>query len=337
MESIYVPTFTDLVATWIPIYLGPALEYFFNNAEINLYDGDIKINLMDLFPMLKQRYALRNTPLILEHLYSRFNGLTKGTNEIISDGLFYAAFNGDIPAEYFMYRNGPNEKFAKVTMQEALDLGLIDDYLNTYQVLQLTYPQDSARPFNPQEFKSYFFQNINSLNYAIVKKETLDESIINAMIEEHTLAREIQETYNKLYELILRENRQLRTQGLPLKGYTEHIDVYKFIQTASAKGYNNIVMKLINHPSVNELITSIILGDVNAVINNLQFIDPRSNKYQAYFMALDTRNDQIIELVKNAITQREFLQREVFENRINPLAGPTNLPQVISRYTQTFI
>ena len=51
------------------IYIGDALDYFFNNASMNLYDGDIAINLMDLFPMVKQRFALMNILSLILSIY----------------------------------------------------------------------------------------------------------------------------------------------------------------------------------------------------------------------------------------------------------------------------
>jgi hypothetical protein len=40
-----------------PLYIEDALDYFLNNAHMNLYDEDIYINLMDFFSMQKQRYS----------------------------------------------------------------------------------------------------------------------------------------------------------------------------------------------------------------------------------------------------------------------------------------
>lgn len=46
---------------------------FFNSIELTLYDGNIAINLIDLFPLVKQGYAIFLTVEYLVRLYCIFN------------------------------------------------------------------------------------------------------------------------------------------------------------------------------------------------------------------------------------------------------------------------
>ena len=133
--------------------LGNALQYFFNNAKINIWQGNIAINLMDYFPLIKQGFALKGSLMQIMFLYARMNELiTLDANFLIPDELFIKSFNNDIAAEFFC-----DKDYHRITMQEAFDQKLIVNHMNTFQVVKRV-----RRIFDPEKFSLCFLQTICS-------------------------------------------------------------------------------------------------------------------------------------------------------------------------------
>lgn len=316
---------TNLKGSHTPVYCGPALLNFFSKATLNLYDGNVTINLMDFFPLLKQGYALRSILSTFNDNYTRAHNLQDPNNPrfIIPDALYNESFGGNISAGLFSYRD-VGGKLTNIPMEEAVDSGLISNYLNTYQVMESLYPQGTinqsgqAGDFNPQRFPIYFYQTINSLNYTKIGVETLNQDVIDSLIEEELLSKEI------------------NSVGQEVSGKIKNGDIYFFIKMAMSTKNLNILNALLNHPNVNSLYTSIMLKDINAITNNLQLIDPRSDDFRAYHLAEESGDPFIINLIKDNIIQRNLLQQSAFTNTIRLQGGGTNLPNVISQYANNY-
>lgn len=82
--------------------LGEALKYFFVKAKIIINYGNININLLSYFPLLKKGYGLLDTIRNIFILYIKINKLKK-ENKIIVDELFIEAFNGLIPISNYKF------------------------------------------------------------------------------------------------------------------------------------------------------------------------------------------------------------------------------------------
>lgn len=131
--------------------------YFVNNIQLNLYFGNTVVNLMHLFPVMKQGYALRNSLTLLFRLYTNLNGIVSGGQIVVPDELMNISFNGTIPA-YF------HNQDRIIPTKDAIQQGIIDKPLNTVQVIQLSNPQ-----FNPNRFHPSFLQNIELLNFTRIR------------------------------------------------------------------------------------------------------------------------------------------------------------------------
>lgn len=93
-----------------------ALKYFWYNAELNLYQGQVPINLMNLFPLLKEGYDAGKTFDNLIYTYNVLNLLFDPTDYryIIPDDLYNQSFNGNINA--FNAESIPQNVFESLRM-----------------------------------------------------------------------------------------------------------------------------------------------------------------------------------------------------------------------------
>ena len=184
-----------------PVRAGEALRYFFSVAPERFGPLDPARNLqqllMDSLPLARQGYLLWGSAINLLRIYANANQLIRRERPytIRSDELMNTAFNGNIPAAFYMYRDQNNAR-RKVPMEDAVEQGLIAGPMNTYQVISDLYPvgrlnargQDMG--FNPQEFISYYVSNIVSANtsraddiindrrYVDILAQILNESVI---------------------------------------------------------------------------------------------------------------------------------------------------------------
>jgi hypothetical protein len=318
-----------------PLYIGEALEYFVTHASMNLYDNDIPINLMDIFPMLKQRFCLENTLLLVLHEYFEINNLVdQSTAMMHPDELFHISFGGDIPALWYKYIDSNKE--VKVVMREAIDTGLILNPLNTYEIIQ-----GEMENFDHTVIDNSVLSTIMELNY-IKYKDTpdfdiypLDQNVIDALSEEYGLARNIIHILRIFLRPIKEKILIAKQKGknIPQESLGS-IDVYIFMKLALDHGFQHILDKLVNHPNVNKLYSGIIIDDVNQVNHYLNTIDPRDNKYRAYYLAIEGRNQTIIDSIKNNIIQRDLLEQEVVRKEIQSQIGPTNIPQILYSHSR---
>lgn len=305
-----------LAATYTHKYLGEALQYFFSRAVMNLYDGNNPVNILDYCPMLKQGHALSTTSVAVFALYSRINGLMRG-RYVVPDAIMVEAFGGTIPAYYYM------DAARKIPMEQALSDGLIDTPLNTFQAIQIRSPQ-----FNPNSFGFYFYQNmitLNSFNYVDAENGG-DELLHN---QELVLQLGYENALMKKIGDALAVFRRLHGQG---KGNTvpiDRYDIYDIYSIAYQRGGPNAFTETLeNDPNIDKLRLAIIRKDIPLILAYLRIYDPRDDNHKAYFLAVDTNDADIINIVKENIIQRTLLEGAAFGNRIEENMGiETTIPQ----------
>jgi hypothetical protein len=156
----------ELKGQYKPVILGQALQYFFNNGNFG-QDGNGN-NVIDLFPTIKQGYALQKVINELLFYYIHIHGLKEPANKhfIRADDHMMAAFGGSIPAEWAKDQSlGPAAKNG--------GLGINTRGFNTFDLLK-EYPvktsnntksQKMNKAFDPQSFNAMInFVKIIPLN-----------------------------------------------------------------------------------------------------------------------------------------------------------------------------
>ena len=162
--------------TYTPVYAGPALQTFFTAAPGNFgplhpltaaQTGVAGQALMDSLPMVQQGYLLRNTNTLLFYIYAHANQLQSEIDSRFarSDDVMNQAFGGQIPAALYAVADADGKQ-VKFTMDQAVASGYIPAPMNTYQVIAEKRTRDIGRnDFDPNNFNTYFYQNISSYNY----------------------------------------------------------------------------------------------------------------------------------------------------------------------------
>lgn len=159
----------DFSGTYAPVYLGEALITFFNQGDFGPADptSNSSRKLMDSLPLVKGGYTLRVTITMLLFTYANHNNL-RGTSDPTngkftrSDDFMNRVFGGNIPASFYYENelkrwNGNNPS-----------------PVNTYQAVRT---REKGRNFNPNDFDTYYFQNIAAVNYFTLNNlEDLNQS-----------------------------------------------------------------------------------------------------------------------------------------------------------------
>lgn len=98
-------------------------------------------------------------------------------------------------------------KLAKITMAEAVASGMLAAPISTYEGIRRLYPD-----FNPAaQFNTYFFQNIAAANYyskaflvgpalEAIREQLDRDDVRQAMLDEHTLVKQVSEKWRTLVE-----------------------------------------------------------------------------------------------------------------------------------------
>lgn len=221
------------------LYLGPALHYFFRNARIDIYHGELVINLMDWFPLLKQGHGSMKTVYSMMHVYIDINNLGDhlkdfvNDNYLIPDDLFIAAFNG----QYQIFEFPPqisSRSLQQYQIDDAVDAGIINKNMNTFQTLQALYTKFDHRRVRI------------SLLYSIIRANslpvTLNHPELNDIIEDPDVIKQIDsETLyslelDKILNIILKEMQLMLT----LLNSIDHIpmDPIQFTDLIRLGNYN---------------------------------------------------------------------------------------------------
>lgn len=292
----------NFTGKYTPVVLCDALMYFIGNAQLNLHSNNTSINLIDLFPMMKQGYALNSSLLSLFSLYINFNELIQG-QQVISDELMNVAFNSNIPSCFYY-----QEKM--IPMKDAVEQELIDAPLNTFQVIQSKVPR-----FNPKRFQSQFLRTIQILNCFLFEgvNDPQNTLFLQNLLKEYNLLKEIA----AIMRIIGRNNAELERKGQKDKITSfSNTDIYVFMQLAANNSKHILLNELIYHPDLNKLYISIIIGDIVGVFTNLNIYDPRDDEFRAYFLAIENGNTTVINLIKDNIIERNLVEREMFSGQI---------------------
>ena len=216
-----------LQGVYTPVYFGDALMHFVNAQPENfgpidpvnaLATQQPRTALMDSLPLIRQGYSLRNSITMLFYIYVYVNQLQNPQNAQLtrSDQVMRAAFDGQIPASFYSYRD-ENGRSTKITMNQAVTQGLISGPMNTYDVIRQTYPD-----FRSASFNTYYFQNIASLNYYsranLLADPVLqpaaaffdDPNIQAAMVREHQTIKDVIARWQEVLEPQRRAAREAR-------------------------------------------------------------------------------------------------------------------------------
>lgn len=222
----------SFAGTYTPVYAGPALTTFFTLKPENFGYVDPGNSssglLMDQLSLVKQGFMLRNTTTMLFYIYAHYNNLQSPENAQFTsaDDVMLKAFGGDVPAGYVSYLTDPSQRIdpnvkrtkeekavkpVKKVMADAVAEGLLEQQLNTFDSIRLVYD------FNPESFKTYFYQNIAAANYysranmvdaSFLSREDgekvsgylSDEDARQQMLIEHNLVKDVSDKWHCVLE-----------------------------------------------------------------------------------------------------------------------------------------
>lgn len=279
-----------------PVELGPVLTYLFNNAKMNIYQGQIAINLMNSFPTLKKGYGITDTVANMVYNYAIINNLVNPNDDdyLIADDLFIQAFNSKIPAVYYLIDNGE-----EILMSDAVNTKLIGESMNTFQVLEI----------DPQYIHIFSIDDIILINSKPV-------NVTDDLNYESKVAIEISNIIDKLIKIT-----NIHDRG-------HYISLYDFIMAGLE---TDIIKNLIKDIWIH-LLYVIIIQDRDGVKDLLKRIDPRVNNNEAYKLALKIGNLEIVNIIKDNIIYTTWLERQVVTNQFENLITPSNIPETLFRH-----
>lgn len=150
------------------VYAGDVLYNFLTDAveKFGTINGPAAgPNLIEALAWGKNGYFIRYSLILILHIYATRNQLLDPhePNYVIPDAYMREYFGGNRSATFYRYRDN-NEKIHRMLMGDAVNAGLVDRPLNTFEVIQRIQPD-----FNPARFHIYYFQNIIATNYLTSK------------------------------------------------------------------------------------------------------------------------------------------------------------------------
>lgn len=195
----------DLIGNYTPVIIGQALQYFITHGDFGTVflpeNPNISVPLGNLLVLAKQGYVFRDTILALLNIYVKVHNLKNGEN-IHSDNFMMEIFGGVIPAVNYEY--SPNRRTVRLSMDVAVERGIIPTPLNTYQLLSILDPPGEFNSFggelgfHPENIKPVYLNKIADLNYysenqlddprfAEVKRALTNNDILNELRNENTI------------------------------------------------------------------------------------------------------------------------------------------------------
>lgn len=255
-----------------PIYLGESLRYFVNNIEVNIKQGTIKINLIDHLPLLKAGYTTYDS------LYSILD-IAHWLYPTKYEEVRQQAFNGNIPAHYYSRELGN-----VITMEEAVNEGLIEKPLNSYQLIGENGP----------------FITYNSVdNYS-------DTETIEKLLEDEGFLDEIEYETSIIEAIsIIFECKEIEIEG--------DIELSLFWKLIKANNLTDDLVKILSTNDYFKLYIAIISGNWTNVQKYLLTIDPRFDDNQAYVLAMQNNvSVRIIKAIKDKIIKDNWYEKHVY-------------------------
>ncbi len=140
-------------------------------GDLVAYEQFLRANITEVLQLVKTGYILHNTITMLFFIYTHANQLQKENAQFTkSDAHMDAAFEGKHPAAFYTSKVG-GKKTLKITMNEAVAQGIVSEPLNTYAIISKLFPpghtnkSGTSAAFDKNDFNTYYFQSIASLNY----------------------------------------------------------------------------------------------------------------------------------------------------------------------------
>lgn len=325
------------------LYLGKSLKYFFDHACINIYQGHVAINLMDYFPLLKTGFCTKLTLDNIMNLYIKINELKDDKlNKIKSDSLFKQSFNGIIPAAIYAYY--PRFYLMRIYMEDAVNRGLIEQGINTYQVMTMLYDD-----FDLDNIDCLYFRTLKDINY--FELQFVNEYLRHELDEEEILS----SVLKIIYGLKSKKSQIIWTD----------IIIYLHIMTIKSKSVsldpipeNDAKLALqcfITKPWI-KLLYCIIIKDVERLSLSLTYIDPRIGNNEAYHVSIEILNSndvdssqedsdnyqessdsdsdllnslEIVNILKYKISERNWIEQQAIKQVFENLIGPSDIPKTL--------
>lgn len=282
------------------VYFGESLQYLFNHIEIYIIIGNVKVNLFDYLPRLKQGYSTISSLRIILKTYIGFYGIDK----IEENKFFEKAFGSDIPAEFFSlylfetqianykkpaffddyltqyHKSDHLIKFDKILMDEAIKQKYIINPMNTNNIMDF---DGDYFDFGIDGYvDGIIFYNVYENNEEFIKDFVRKD--INL---ENDIIRSIE-------NVITNNNNEINLISLK----------YRIKNSFKKILLNDIDIKLF---------VAILFNDINKVILFLKDIDPRLYNNEAYHLAIKNNNKQIIKMIRNKIIELNWYEKLVFE------------------------
>lgn len=289
------------------VYFGESLQYLFNHMEINIIIGNIKVNLLDYLPLLKQGFSTISSLRSILSTYIGFYGI----DQIEQNKIFEEAFGSDIPAEFFSIY------LFEVHMANYKKPRFFDDYLTSYEKHDITSPLYKKILMSEAIERGYISKPMNTNNIIDFDGDYYDFGIngyVDGIIFYNIYSKEY---FPELSEY--EENNEI------MKTINMENDIILSIENIDNDG-NEIDLLLLKHRMRNtlkrilladrhiKLYVAIILNDVRKVVEFLKDIDPRLYNNEAYHLALKMRNKKIITAVRKRIIELNWYERLVYES-----------------------
>lgn len=164
----------NFLGTYAPVYMGDPLRKLFADAKAfgRLDPSNPKSpNLLDSLPQAKNGFLMRTTLSSLMFIYGFANSLntTDKQNIITPNKAMNDAF-GKTPATFYKFPK--TNKLKKILLTEAAKQKLVDGKSSSYALVAIDNPGTATGAkgqtlpaFTPDQFHTYFYQNLASLNY----------------------------------------------------------------------------------------------------------------------------------------------------------------------------
>lgn len=328
------------------VYLGAPLRYIISNISFKVYQGHTIIDLLDYLPLLKHGYCHIKT---IRNILMAYADITNN-GYLYNIEVFNEAFGGNIPIEFYniqskqiklniennpsvaIFEAIPIDKFqqfkeghielksTKIPIQEAIDRGLIADYINTYQYEKLNDPYFDIENYDldPDNYDVYnfFFRSFIENNiYTIYDLEQLKQYSRNNTVTiwgELSISKNIANLMVEMVDI----NKQL-----PFK--------FKDVIHACQEFKSTSLVDKFKNDNRLKLYYAIIIGKYEDVIKYLKEVDPRDDNSEAYRLAMESIN--IIVAIKDNIIEKNWYQKEAFVSGVESIVGPSNIPTELQK------
>lgn len=298
------------------VYLGDVLNYLFDHMTLNVYQKDIGIDLMFLFPLLKARHAFKSTIDNVIETYLDIHDLNL-YNLIAPDNLLNVAFNGNIAAEFYIHKD--IGILYKIHMKIAISQGLISNYVNSYQAVDAFSTITYGNFIPPDTLKMLKCINYHELNnqddYNLIYKDLIKESKLSFRI--HMIINDI---------LVYKAKNDLDTSIITLEEFLGRV----LCEEEDVEIEEDMILLngLLSDPWI-KLIYSIIDENRDLVRQTLNYIDPRIHNNEAYLFALQGERFEMAQIIETEIARRNWIENQALKQSFERLLGPSDISKTL--------